>query len=310
MRRKGGIRRLWREMKGWSWTYRNRQVITPGQLRNFTDVAERSAHDDGLVAVFFVVVEDALHALDAGVLVGREVLLHRGLVPVEDAADERRNEEGSRLGARDRLHQRKHQRQVAVDAMLRLQDVCGLDAFPGRGDLDEDAVFVDADGFVELGGGKILVGGIIGNIGRLLTSIMCRAFSTESLVSKENLASTSVDTFPGMIFRISLPNSTRRRSSAESTFWSRFLPYALSGQHGSCCSRKSQWTYILFAIVNSDVHQLRIVFFLRCSQDQRRVGSGILRLVLSNGCKVTGVAYDRGAGGFELFQGACHSDGD
>lgn len=56
------------------------------------------------------------------------------------------------------------------------------------------------------------------------TSMMCRAFSIEALVSKEKRASTSVDTLPGMIWRISLPNSTSRRSRVASTFSSRSLP--------------------------------------------------------------------------------------
>jgi len=100
--------------------------------------------------MFLVVIENMLHALDARVLLRRKVLLHGSLVPVEDAADKGRDEKGTGLGARDGLHEREHQRQVAVDAVLRLQDVRGLDPFPRRGDLDEDALFADADGFVEL----------------------------------------------------------------------------------------------------------------------------------------------------------------
>jgi hypothetical protein len=34
--------------------------------------------------------------------------------------------------------------------MLLLQDLGGLDTLPGGGDLDQDAVFGDADGLVEL----------------------------------------------------------------------------------------------------------------------------------------------------------------
>jgi hypothetical protein len=50
-------------------------------------------------------------------------------------------------------------------------------------------------------------------------------------VSKEKWASTSVETFPGIIFKISFPNSTRRRSSAASAWSSTLsppcaLPYA------------------------------------------------------------------------------------
>lgn len=53
---------------------------------------------------------------------------------------------------------------------------------------------------------------------KLLTSIMCNAFSTLFAVSNENRASTSVDTLPGTIFKISLPNCTSRLSSVASTF--------------------------------------------------------------------------------------------
>lgn len=51
-----------------------------------------------------------------------------------------------------------------------------------------------------------------------------------ALVSKEKRASTSVETFPGTTFKISLPNSTRRRSRVASVFFSRSpsrsFPYA------------------------------------------------------------------------------------
>jgi hypothetical protein len=54
--------------------------------------------------------------------------------------------------------------------------------------------------------------------------MMCRALSTEPLVENENRASTSVETFPGTIAKISFPNSTRSRSRAASTFSSVVLP--------------------------------------------------------------------------------------
>jgi len=57
--------------------------------------------------------------------------------------------------------------------------------------------------------------------------MMCRALLTEPSVSKEKRASTSVETFPGTMFKISLPNSTKRRSSVASTFSSISLPWAL-----------------------------------------------------------------------------------
>jgi hypothetical protein len=60
--------------------------------------------------------------------------------------------------------------------------------------------------------------------GKKLTSMMCSALSTLAFVSKLKRASTSVETFPGTIFRISEPNCTSKLSSVESTCSSMFLP--------------------------------------------------------------------------------------
>ena len=64
-------------------------------------------------------------------------------MPVEDAADERRDQEHAGLRAGRRLREREQQRQVAVDA-LPLEDLRRADALPRRGDLDEDALAPDA----------------------------------------------------------------------------------------------------------------------------------------------------------------------
>ncbi len=80
-----------------------------------------------------------------------KVLLHSSLVPIEDTADKGGDEECAGFGGGDGLREGEHEGQVAVDAVLGLQDVGGFDAFPGGGEFDEDARFVDADGFVELG---------------------------------------------------------------------------------------------------------------------------------------------------------------
>ena len=61
------------------------------------------------------------------------------LVPVEDAAHERRDELDAGLGAGHRLGEGEEQREVAVDALL-LEFGGGLDALPGGGDLDQDAL--------------------------------------------------------------------------------------------------------------------------------------------------------------------------
>lgn len=57
--------------------------------------------------------------------------------------------------------------------------------------------------------------------------MMRRAFSTLCSMLKLKRASTSVDTFPGTIFRISLPNCTSKLSRVASTCSSMVLPFFL-----------------------------------------------------------------------------------
>ena len=131
-------------------TYRDCEIIASSQLRNLTNTTERRTHDDGLVSKLLVVVEDALHALDTGILIGGIGLAGGGLVPVENAADEWGDEEGTCFSGSNSLNEREHESQIAVDAVLGLQDLGGFDAFPGRGDLDQDALLANAQLLVEL----------------------------------------------------------------------------------------------------------------------------------------------------------------
>jgi hypothetical protein len=55
--------------------------------------------------------------------------------------------------------------------------------------------------------------------------MMWRAFSRDLSMSNERAASTSVDTFPGTIFRISVPNSTSSLSRVASICSSIDPPY-------------------------------------------------------------------------------------
>ena len=136
-------------------TYRNSQVIAARQLRDLTQVAEARTHDDGLVAVLLVVIEDGLYALDTRIFVrSKGAATFGSLVPVHDTADEGGDQEGSRLGCGDGLGQREHERQVAVDAVLALQVVGGFDTLPRRRDLDEYALLANPNGLVELERGK------------------------------------------------------------------------------------------------------------------------------------------------------------
>jgi hypothetical protein len=131
-------------------TYGDGQVVAAGKLGDLAGVAERGTHDDGLVAVLLVVVEDGLDAGNARVLLLGVVLLGGSLEPVEDAADEGRDEVGIGLSGGDGLDGREHERQVAVDAVVALQDLGRLDALPCRGDLDQYTVLGDTLLLVEL----------------------------------------------------------------------------------------------------------------------------------------------------------------
>lgn len=102
--------------------------------------------------MLLVVVEDGLNGLDTGVLLGGVVALVGGLVPVKDTADEGRDEESTGLGGGDGLDAGEHEGQVAVDAVVSLEDLSGLDTLPGGGNLDQDALLGDTDFLVELWG--------------------------------------------------------------------------------------------------------------------------------------------------------------
>ena len=131
-------------------TYSNGEVVTSSELSNLANGAERSTHDDGLVAVLLVVVEDAADGLDTGVLLLGVLLLGCSLVPVKDAADEGGNEEGAGLSSSDSLDEREHQGQVGVDAVIPLENLGSLDTLPCRGDLDQNALLANALLLVQL----------------------------------------------------------------------------------------------------------------------------------------------------------------
>lgn len=103
--------------------------------------------------MLLVVVEDLLDALDTRVLLADELfvlVLRTSLVPVQDTADEGRDQSDTGLSASDGLAETEEEGEVAVDLLVTLELAGGLDAFPCRGDFDEDALLGDAVLLVEL----------------------------------------------------------------------------------------------------------------------------------------------------------------
>ena len=136
------------EEKGF--TYGDGQVVTASQLGNLAGIAERGTHDDGLVTELLVVVKDALDASNTRVLLLGIFLLGRRLEPVKDAADEGGNQKRTSLGGGNSLDEREHEREVAVDAVVALENLGSLDTFPCGCDLDQNTVLGNALGLVKL----------------------------------------------------------------------------------------------------------------------------------------------------------------
>lgn len=185
---------------------RDGQEIASGQLLNLANGTERGAHDDGLVAVLLVVVVDLGDGDNTGILSANVLLLVGGLVPVEDTADEGRDQSNLGLGASNSLYgltnckimvsknasypsrqvsikwnpeersylaEREEKGEVAVDTLNSLEVLGSLDTLPSGGDLDENALLGDAgilvktDDLLGLGDGGLLVEGETGiDLGR------------------------------------------------------------------------------------------------------------------------------------------------
>ena len=131
-------------------------------------VTERSTHDDGLVPVLLVVVVDLADGLNARVILifvgGSGLVL---LVPVQDTADEGRNEGDTSFGASYGLAETEQEGEVAVNVFIALEFTGSLDTLPGRCDLNENAFLGDADGFIKLDQVSGLCIGKTFHVGRL-----------------------------------------------------------------------------------------------------------------------------------------------
>lgn len=256
----------------YSHAYGNGEIVAAGELGDFADAAEGGAHDNGVVAVLLVVVEDGLDALDTGILLGRVLLLGGGLVPVEDATDKGRDEEDAGLGAGNGLDLGEKEGQVAVDLVLGLEDVGGLDALVGRGNLDEDTALVDAEILVELRD----------VVSTHLNEEICSGTSYVNDV--KGLSDGAVN--------------VKGEASVD-------LGRDAAGNNGENLLAKLDEESVeggvdlvilvlavLLAVFDGEVDELCVLLLLGGSEDEGGVGGGVLRLVLGNGRKVAGVTND------------------
>jgi len=56
-------------------TYRDGEIVTARQFCDLSDIPKASPHNDCLVSVLLVVIEDSLHAFDTRVVLRRIVFL-------------------------------------------------------------------------------------------------------------------------------------------------------------------------------------------------------------------------------------------
>lgn len=102
-----------------------------------------------------------------------------------------------------------------MDPVLLLKNRGGLDAFPGRTELDQDPVTLVPCRLVQLNELKTIRGeSALRASARRATagSVTRRALVIMASLSKDSRASTSVDTRPGTSFKISMPKLTNYRA--------------------------------------------------------------------------------------------------
>ena len=122
------------------------EQVAAGQCRDLAHVAEARAHHFGGDAVPLVELVDAAHRAHARVVGASHgdlvpTAARTLLVPVVDAADERRDQLHPGLATGDRLGEGEQQGQVGVDAVA-FKTRGGLNTLPRGGDLDQHAVDV------------------------------------------------------------------------------------------------------------------------------------------------------------------------
>ena len=161
--------------------------------------------------MLLVVVVDLADGLDTRVLLvlvsGSGLVL---LVPIQNTADEGRDESDTSLGTSNSLAETEQEGEIAVDLVITLEFTGSLDTLPAGSDLDQNAFLGDPNRLVELD--QVL--GLYRGTPHIKTSskreigVNRRTFALVASLSNESLASTSVETRPGTIAKISFPNST------------------------------------------------------------------------------------------------------
>jgi len=237
----------------------NCKEIAAGQSLDLSGVAERSTHDDGLVSVLLVVVVDLADGLNTGVILvlvsGSGLVL---LVPVQNTADEGRDEGDTSLSTSNSLAETKQECKVAVDLVVTLEFTGSLDTLPGGSDLDENAFLGDADGLVKL-----------------------------DQVLGLSLSGLFIEREPSI--------DLRRNATGDDG--QNFLSELNEQTVSSVLNLSVDVTTLLFGIRDGVVDQPGVSGLACGSEDKRWVSGSVLRLVGIDGFEVTRVGDNDGASG-------------
>ena len=178
--------------------------------------------------MLLIVIENLLDRLDTRIVIALISLSCSFLVPIENllykfiryqpkntnamqcthSTNKGRDQGNTSLSTSNSLTKPKKKSKVTMNVFIPLQFTSGLNTLPRRCNLDQNAVFGDTKGFIESNQLFRLLK--IANISdhRMTIDNRNSTFALVASLSKERRASTSVETRPGMIARISLPNST------------------------------------------------------------------------------------------------------
>ena len=208
-----------------------------------------------------VVLVDLRHGLHAGIFGGSVVFARAFLPPVKDATHEWRDEFDAALGAGNGLGQREEQREIAIDAVL-LQNFRSLDAFPGGGDLDQNALAPNAVFFIQ-----------INDMARLRDRGR-RVKGEAGIDFRAHATGNDLEDFRTEIYEDAIHDGIHQR-------------------------RAAQWG--AFVIRDGLVHQRLVFRLLRCGENERWIRGGVLRLVSAHGFEIAGVGDHDGVL-FELIE--------
>src|SRR5471030_1901120 len=234
---------------------RDGQTVTTGQFDDFTDVTEACAHHYSFIAMLLVVFVNFSHGYNAWIFMWCELFFVAiGFVPVENTANEGRDQVCTGFGTSTCLREGEQQRQVTVDAGF-FQFLRSADTLPGRGQFNQDTVVADTCIIVEFDQALRFRDAGFGVIGQTRVNFGRNTARDQLEDFKTNVNRQFVCSINDLLITI---------------------------------------VALVFCPGNSFVDQFTVFRNLCCVKNQRRVSRGILRLIQLHCCDIPGICNNFG----------------